>query len=99
MAHRSGQDRIEKTQKVPRFFVENPQVSWVLLVGVLVWGWFGSHSMPHRKDPDIPVRVAEASCSSPGATAQQVEQFVTRPIQHAIPAHKPIHPAPAPTHP
>src|SRR5712672_756659 len=91
MAHRSDQDRIEKTTNVPRFFVENPQVSWVLLVGVLVWGWFGYHSMPQRKDPDIPVRVAVASCSWPGATAQQVEQFVTRPIEDAVAENKAIH--------
>src|SRR6266568_1177133 len=95
MAHRSDQDRIEKTRNVPRFFVENSQVSWVLLVGVLVWGWFGYHSMPQRKDPDIPVRVAVASCSWPGATAQQVEQFVTRPIEDAVAENKTIHPGTA----
>src|SRR5712672_430155 len=95
MAHRSDQDRIEKTHNLPRFFVENPQVSWVLLVGVLVWGWFGYHSMPQRKDPDIPVRVAVASCSWPGATAQQVEQFVTRPIEDAVAENKTIHPGTA----
>lgn len=95
MAHRSDQDRIEKTRNVPRFFVENPQVSWVLLAGVLVWGWFGYHSMPQRKDPDIPVRVAVASCSWPGATAQQVEQFVTRPIEDAVAENKTIHPGTA----
>src|SRR5712675_2471617 len=95
MAHRSDQDRIEKTHNAPRFFVENPQVAWVLLVGVLVWGWFGYHSMPQRKDPDIPVRVAVASCSWPGATAQQVEQFVTRPIEDAVAENKTIHPGTA----
>src|SRR5256884_19045 len=95
MAHRSDQDRIEKTPNVPRFFVENPQVSWVLLVGVLVWGWFGYHSMPQRKDPDIPVRVAVAPCSWPGATAQQLEQFVTRPIEDAVAENKTIHPGTA----
>src|SRR5712671_1636323 len=95
MAHRSDQDRIEKTHNLPRFFVENPQVSWVLLVGVLVWGWFGYHSMPQRKDPDIPVRVAVASCSWPGATAQQVEQFVTRSIEDAVAENKTIHPGTA----
>src|SRR6202049_3497767 len=95
MAHRSDQDRIEKTHNLPRFFVEHPQVSWVLLVGVLVWGWFGYHSMPQRKDPDIPVRVAVAGCSWPGATAQQIEQFVTRPIEDAIAENKTIHPGTA----
>src|ERR1700675_294869 len=95
MAHRSDQDRIEKTHNLPRFFVEHPQVSWVLLVGVLVWGWFGYHSMPQRKDPDIPVRVAVAFCPWAGATAQQVEQFVTRPIEDAVAENKTIHPGTA----
>src|SRR6266851_2715368 len=95
MAYQSDQDRIEKTHNLPRFFVEHPQVSWVLLIGVLVWGWFGYHSMPQRKDPDIPVRVAVAFCPWPGATARQVEQFVTRPIEDAVAENKTIHPAAA----
>jgi multidrug efflux pump subunit AcrB len=95
MAYKNDQDRIEKTHNLPRFFVEHPQVSWVLLMGVLIWGWFGYHSMPQRKDPDIPVRVAVAFCSWPGATAQQVEQFVTRPIEDAVAENKTIHPGTA----
>src|ERR1700719_2158964 len=95
MAYKSDQDRIEKTRNAPRFFVEHPQVSWVLLMGVLVWGWFGYHSMPQRKDPDIPVRVAVAFCSWSGATARQLEQFVTRPIEDAVAENKTIHPGTA----
>src|SRR6202030_2036572 len=95
MAHISDQDRIEKTHNAARFFVENPQVSWVPFVGVLVWGWYGYHSMPQRKDPDIPVRVAVAACSWPGATAQQVERFITRPIEAAVAENKTIHPGTA----
>src|SRR3954470_24391781 len=95
MAHKTDHERIEQTRNVPRFFVEHPQVSWVLLVGVLVWGWFGYHSMPQRKDPDIPVRVAVAFCAWPGATAQQVEQFITRPIEDAVAENKTTHPGTA----
>src|SRR5216683_3662694 len=95
MAYKNDQDRIEKTHNAPRFFVEHPQVSWVLLVGVLVWGWYGYHSMPQRKDPDIPVRVAVAACSWPGATAQQVEQYITRPIEDAVAENKTIQPGTA----
>src|SRR6267378_4442728 len=36
-----------------------------------------------------------ASCSWPGATAQQVEQFVTRPIEDAVAENKNIHPGTA----
>jgi len=91
MSYKSDQDRIDKTHNLPRFFVEHPQVSWTLLIGVLVWGWFGYQSMPQRKDPDIPVRVAVAFCAWPGATAQQVEQFLTRPIEDAVAENKTIH--------
>src|SRR5438876_6825508 len=84
MTYKSDQDRIEKTRNVPRFFVEHPQVSWVLLVGVLVWGWLGYHSMPQRKDPDIPVRVAVALCPWPGARAEKVEELVARKIEDAM---------------
>src|ERR1700756_4481607 len=91
MEFKSDQEIIEGTQNLPRYFVEHPQISWMLLVGVLVWGWFGYKSMPQRKDPDIPVRVALASCQWPGATAQQVEQFVTRPIEDTIAQNKTIH--------
>jgi multidrug efflux pump subunit AcrB len=91
MGHKSDQERIEQTKNAPRFFVEHPQISWVLLAGVLIWGWFGYKSMPQRKDPNIPVRVGVASCSWPGATSQQVEQLITRPIEDTVAQNKTIH--------
>ena len=63
-----------------------------LLVAVVVWGTFGYFSMPQRKDPDLPVRVAVAASRWPGATAQEVEQLVTRPIEQTIAQNKTIHP-------
>jgi multidrug efflux pump subunit AcrB len=78
-----------------RFFVEHRQIAWAALVGVIAWGVSGYFSMPQRKDPDIPVRVAVASCQWPGATAQEMEQLVTRPIEQTIAENKTIHPATA----
>src|SRR5438552_13604757 len=51
--------------------------------------------MPQRKDADIPVRAAVACCAWPGATAQQIEQFLTRPIEDAVAENKTIHPGTA----
>ena len=48
--------------------------------------------MPQRKDPEIPVRVAVAACQWPGASAQEVEQLITRPIEQTIAQNKTIHP-------
>src|SRR5499427_3485568 len=91
MAHESNQD-ISNRRSITRFFVEHPHISWMMLVAVLVWGWFGYTSMPQRKDPEIPVRVAVAACPWPGATAEQVEQFVTRRIEEVAAENKTIHP-------
>src|ERR1700756_1772152 len=91
MTHENVQD-ITNRHNVPRFFVEHPHISWMLLAGVLVWGWFGYTSMPQRKDPDIPVRLGVAACPWPGATAQQVEQYITRRIEDVAAENKTIHP-------
>jgi multidrug efflux pump subunit AcrB len=91
MTHENGQD-ISNRRNIPKFFVEHPHISWILLLGVLIWGWFGYTSMPQRKDPDIPVRLGVAACPWPGATAQQVEQYITRRIEDVAAENKTIHP-------
>jgi len=84
MPHRSDTDYIEHERNTARFFVENRQISWVLLIFTIAAGIYGYSKMPKRKDPDIPVRVASVLCAYPGATAEQVEQLVTRPIEETL---------------
>ena len=84
MTHRSEADLIAHTHNTARFFTEHRQVSLILLIGVFLWGWYGYRQMAKRKDPNIPVRVAVASTQWPGATAQEVEQLVTRPIEQRM---------------
>src|ERR1700741_3511438 len=84
MSHKSEADYIAKTHNTARFFVEHRQLSLILLVAVCLWGWYGYENMPKRKDPTIPVRVAVATTSWPGATAQEVEQLVSRPVGQTV---------------
>lgn len=84
MAHISDQDMIKKTHNTARFFTEHPHISWVLLVFTVLWGVFSYLSMPKRKDPEIPVRVAAALLSWPGATAENVEERVTRVVEKKL---------------
>src|SRR6266478_952117 len=93
MPHTSDTELIQHTHNTARYFVEHRQIAWATLLGVIGWGVFGFFSMPQRKDPEIPVRVAVASCQWPGATAQEVEQLITRPIEQTIAQNKTIHPA------
>jgi multidrug efflux pump subunit AcrB len=71
-------------RSVSRFFVSNPHVSWVLLVGVIAWGVWAYAAMPKRKDPDIPVRQIAVVTPWPGQSAERVEQLVTRKIEERV---------------
>ena len=84
MAHKSDSEIIEHTHNTARFFTENRQISWVVLVGVVLWGVYGYLRMPKRKDPDIPVRVAVAVTPWPGVKAEKVEELVTRRVEAKI---------------
>ncbi len=94
--HKSDAEYVAGTHNTARFFTEHRQIGLVLLLAAFVWGWYGYHHMPKRKDPDIPVRVALAQCPWPGATAEQVEQLVTRPMEQAIALNSTIK-APSPS--
>src|SRR5579862_9499678 len=84
MAHRSDADYIQNERNTARFFVENRQISGILLLATVALGIYGYTRMPKRKDPDIPVRVASVITQWPGATTEQVEQLVTRQIESTI---------------
>jgi multidrug efflux pump subunit AcrB len=82
--HRADAEVVAKVHNTSRFFVENPQIAWVLLVGTVAWGFFGYENMPQRKDPDIPARQAMVITNWPGASAEKVEQLVTRTVEETV---------------
>src|SRR6202167_1123687 len=84
MTHKPEAEYVAHTHNTARFFTEHRQVSLILLLAVCVWGWYGFMHMPKRKDPSIPVRVAVASIAWAGATAQEVEQLVTRQVEQVM---------------
>src|SRR5262244_4321557 len=92
MPHKSDTEIIQHTHNTARFFVEHRQVALVLLLGTFLWGWYGYNKMSKRKDPVIPVRIAVASCKWPGATAEQIEQLITRPIEQTMAQNQAVKP-------
>jgi multidrug efflux pump subunit AcrB len=84
MAHLTDREMIAKTHNTARFFSENRHISWVLLVGTILWGVLGYWTMPKRKDPEIPVRAAVAIVTWPGANAETVEDRVTRVVEQQL---------------
>ncbi len=84
MAHRSDADIIAHTHNTARYFVSTRHVSWVLLIATCLWGVYGFLTMPQRKDPDVPVRVALTLTYWPGASSEKVEELVTQRIEETI---------------
>src|SRR5262245_62373434 len=82
--HDKEQELINKTHNTARFCVENRQITWVLLIGTLLWGVYGYTHMPQRKDPDIPAKIAMVETPWPGASAEKVEELVTKHIEKVI---------------
>ncbi len=93
MSFKTDAEFIENTHNTARFFSEHRQVAWIVLLATVLWGVYGYLSMPQRKDPDIPVLVAVATCQWPGVGAIEVEQQVTRKIEERIAQNSKIRPA------
>src|SRR5689334_10056564 len=79
--HKDDTEMIAKTRNTARFFTEQRHISWVLLIAVVLWGIYGYMKMPKRKDPEVPVRIAVAMTAWPGASAEKVEDLVTRKVE------------------
>ena len=75
---------VEKEHNTARYFTTSRHVAWVALVFTVLWGIYGYVQMPKAKDPTIEVRVAVAACSWPGASAEKVEQLVTRTMEQKL---------------
>jgi multidrug efflux pump subunit AcrB len=80
----SEDELIRKTHNTARFCVENRQITWVLLIGTVIWGIYGYTHMPQRKDPDVPPKQALVVTPWPGASAEKIEQLVTRSVEKTI---------------
>ncbi len=84
MPHPENNQSIRNTHNIARFFTEQKHIAWVSLGAALLWGVYGLHNMPQRKDPDIPVRQAMIIVPWQGTSAEEVEQLVTKKIEQAI---------------
>ena len=84
----SDAEIVRTAHNTARYFTEHRQISWVVLAFVVLAGIYGYLTMPKRKDPDIPVRVAAVVASWPGATSEQIELLVTRKIEDKLAENK-----------
>ncbi|PWU06028.1 MAG: AcrB/AcrD/AcrF family protein, partial [Terriglobia bacterium] len=83
-------DPVAGKRNFARLCVEHPHVTWVLLIGTVIWGLYGYSHMPQRKDPDIPIKAALVVTPWAGASCDKVEELVTKPIEKVIASNNKI---------
>ncbi|MBL8510162.1 MAG: efflux RND transporter permease subunit, partial [Betaproteobacteria bacterium] len=67
-----------------RVSINNPVFATMVMVAIMVLGLFSYFRLPVEQLPDISIPVAVIGTPYPGASAQAVEQDVSRPIEEAI---------------
>jgi len=87
---RQAGDPVLESRNTARLCVEHPNLTWVLLIGTVIWGVYGYTHMPQRKDPDIPIKAAMVVTPWPGASSDKVEELVTKPIEKTIASNSKI---------
>jgi hypothetical protein len=75
---------IRKQRNTARFCVEHRQISWVMLLGTVMWGVWGYITMPKRKDPEFPTLITAVVTPWLGVTADKIEQQLTRKIEQKV---------------
>ena len=84
MSHKSESELLSSKHNTARYWVEVRSVAWITLFAIVVLGALGYRAMPKRKDPFIKIRSAVAVTPWPGASAEKVEEQVTRKIEEKI---------------
>ncbi len=67
-----------------RYLTTYRGIGWLVLIGLLSWGALAYHRLAQQEDPEFPERTAQLVTVWPGATATQIEDLVTRPLEDAL---------------
>lgn len=66
------------------FFIKNYRFTYLILVGVFIFGVFAIFQMPKESAPEVNIPVIVVSTVLPGASSENVEELITKPIEGQI---------------
>jgi multidrug efflux pump subunit AcrB len=75
---------MEKKRNFWTFFLENWQFSYVIIIATLIMGIGAAITLPKESDPDVEIPIVVVTTAFPGASAEDVEEFVTDPIEDKL---------------
>ncbi|MBP6889497.1 MAG: efflux RND transporter permease subunit [Candidatus Moranbacteria bacterium] len=78
------QEKLGLAGRLARLFVQNRELNILVILFILVWGIGSFILMPKAYNPDIVAPAFLLTTNFPGATATQVQELVTRPLEDAL---------------
>ncbi|MGD1885699.1 MAG: efflux RND transporter permease subunit [Cohaesibacteraceae bacterium] len=69
---------------VARTFIDRPLYTWLIILGCLFGGIWGFSSLGRLEDPAFTIKTAVVVTQYPGASAEQVAEEVTEPLESSI---------------
>ncbi len=76
--------KLNFTGKITKFFLENRPLTILVLLGVILAGALSYTMTPKQYNPNISMPVFEVTIDYPGATAEEVENLITRELEEKI---------------
>ncbi len=71
-------------RRLPEFAVQRPTVVVTFVLLFVAWGCVSFMTMPRREDPEFTLKICVVATQWPGATAEQIEELITDPLEEAI---------------
>ena len=71
-------------ERLIQFFLKRHLLANLIFVGVLMGGMFAWRGLPKEELPDITFDTVSVTTNYPGASAEDVEYYVTEPIEEVI---------------
>ena len=69
---------------IARASIERPVNTWLIILACLLGGLWGMNNIGRLEDPAFTIKMALVITPYPGATAAEVEEEITEPLESAI---------------
>ncbi|MFN3714079.1 MAG: efflux RND transporter permease subunit [Alcanivoracaceae bacterium] len=69
---------------IARASIDRPVNTWLIILACLLGGWWGLNGIGRLEDPAFTIKMALVITPYPGATAAEVEEEITEPLESAI---------------
>ncbi|MBU1863157.1 MAG: efflux RND transporter permease subunit [Candidatus Omnitrophica bacterium] len=70
--------------RVAEYFIRNKRLSFLILLGIILWGSISFVVMPKQYNPDIVAPAFSITVEFSGATVDEVYQIVTKPLENVL---------------